>query len=227
MLQPHAAVPLPPLVPEVRQVRAPLRQTDFEQFGYTDNCHGCATARAGRKQAVDHSEHCRSRMEAILSTTTTEGHELVERARDRFALAAKEREDEEPLRKRHRPEGEGGQPLAPPASGVRSNCQEGSSSCSGSALPPPPAPAPLEPPPLAKRSLEQETEMTDETVEQQGVEEAQGASRSASSCGQQWQQQWKAHPTLKWDWWMCVRFSVKIPRRLRRNRETRWSYRRA
>ena len=31
VLQPHAAVPLPPSVPEVRQVRrAPLRQTDFE-----------------------------------------------------------------------------------------------------------------------------------------------------------------------------------------------------
>ena len=76
---------------------------------------------------MDHSEHCRSRIEAILSTTT-EGHERLERARDRSALAAKEREDEEPQRKRHRPEGEGGgegQPLAPPASGVRGNYQEG------------------------------------------------------------------------------------------------------
>ena len=34
-------------------------------------------------QAVDHSEQCRSRMEAILMTTT-EGHGRVERARDRF-----------------------------------------------------------------------------------------------------------------------------------------------
>ena len=33
VLQPHAAVPLPPLAPEVRQVRrAPLRRTDLEQF---------------------------------------------------------------------------------------------------------------------------------------------------------------------------------------------------
>ena len=54
-----------------------------EQFGYTDNCPGCANARAGRKQAVDHSEQCRSRMETIASTTT-EGHERLERARDRF-----------------------------------------------------------------------------------------------------------------------------------------------
>ena len=90
VLQPHAAVPQPPLTPEVRQVRrAPLRRTDRQLRP------GCANARAGRKQAVDHSEHCRSRMEAILSTTT-EGHDRLERARDRFAQAAKEREDEEP-----------------------------------------------------------------------------------------------------------------------------------
>ena len=185
VLQPHAAVPPPQLVPQFQQVRrAPLRRADFEQFVYTDNCPGCANARAGRKQAVGHSEHCLSRIEAIL-VTTTEGHERLERARDRFAHAAKEREDAEPQRKRHRPEGEMGQPLAPPTStvaesGVRSNHQEGGSSSSGSALPPP-APPPLEPPPRAKRSCEQETEMTDATVEQQGVKEAQGASRSASS----------------------------------------------
>ena len=120
VLQPFAAVPLPPLVPEVRQVRrAPLHRADFEQFCYIDNCPGCANARAGLKQAVDNSEQCRSRMEAIL-VTTTEGHERLERARDRFAQAAKERE---PQRKRHRPEGEGEQPLAPSASGVQSNYQ--------------------------------------------------------------------------------------------------------
>ena len=97
-------------------------------------------------------------MEAIL-VTTTEGHERVEQSRDRFSQVAKEREDEEPQRKRHRPEGEGWQPLAPPG--------EGGSSSSGSALPLAPPP-PLEPPPFAKRSLEQETQMTDATVEQQG-----------------------------------------------------------
>ena len=108
VLQPHAGIPKPPLVPEFRQVRrAPLRRTDFEQFGYTDICPGCANG-AGRKQAVDLSEQCRSRMEAILMTTTEE-HERLERARYRFAQAAKERVVEEPpQRKRHRPEGEGG-----------------------------------------------------------------------------------------------------------------------
>ena len=46
VLQPHAAILLPPLVPEFRQVRrAPLRRTDFEQFGYSDNCPGCANAK--------------------------------------------------------------------------------------------------------------------------------------------------------------------------------------
>ena len=85
VLQPHAAVPLPPLAPEIRQVRrAALRWTDFEQFGYTDKCLGCANARAGRKQAVDHPEHCRFRMEAIL-VTTTEGHMRLERARECFS----------------------------------------------------------------------------------------------------------------------------------------------
>ena len=54
----------------------------------TGICPGCANARAGRKQSVDHSEQCRSRMETIL-VTTTEGHERLERARDRFAQAAK------------------------------------------------------------------------------------------------------------------------------------------
>ena len=85
VLQPHAAILLPPLVPEVRKVRgAPLRRTDFEQHGYTDNCRGCANSRAVRKQAVDDSEQCRSRMETVLSTTT-EGHERLERARDHCA----------------------------------------------------------------------------------------------------------------------------------------------
>ena len=55
VLQPHEAVLLPPLVLEFRQLRrAPLRRADVEQFGYTDNCLGCANATASRKQAVDH-----------------------------------------------------------------------------------------------------------------------------------------------------------------------------
>ena len=100
-----------------RQVRrAPLRRTDFEQFGYTDNCLSCANVRSGQKQAVDHSEQCRSRMESILMTTT-EGHVRQERARDRFAPAAKEPGVEEAQRKRHRPEGEGG--AASGATGIK------------------------------------------------------------------------------------------------------------
>ena len=97
--------------------------------------------------------------------TTTEGHERLVRARDRFAQAAKELGVEEPQRKRHRLEDEGEQPLVPLAS---CNYWEGGSSSSGSALPPPPASLPLEPPPLEKRVLDQETAMTDATVEQQG-----------------------------------------------------------
>ena len=90
VLQPHVAVPLPPLVPELRQVRrAPVRRTDFEHCGYTDNLPRCANARAGRKQAADHSEQCRSGMEALLETTT-EGHMRLERAKERFAELAEE-----------------------------------------------------------------------------------------------------------------------------------------
>ena len=63
-------------------------------------------------------------------------------------------------RKRHRPEGEGRQPLAPPGStalesGVRGKYQEGRSTSSGSAL--------LAGVALAQRSLEQEIDMTDQS----------------------------------------------------------------
>ena len=123
------------------------------------------TQTAGRKQVVNHLRTVSVSYGAIL-VPTTEGHMRLERARDRFAQFAEEPGVMESSRKRHRPEGEGRQPLAPSTSGVRSNYQEGGSSSSGSALPPPPPS--LEPPPLAKRSLEQETEVTDATVEQQG-----------------------------------------------------------
>ena len=98
-------------------------------------------------------------MEAIL-VTTTEGHMRLERAREDFAQFAEEPGVTESSRKRHRPEGEGQQPLAPPASialesGVH---QEGVKTSSGSPL--------LASVPLAKRSLEQETDMTDAPVEQ-------------------------------------------------------------
>ena len=63
-------------------------------------------------------------------------------------------------RKRHRPEGEGRQPLAPSASTALESgvYQEGGGIGSGS-----PLPANV---PLAKRSLEQETDVTDASVEQ-------------------------------------------------------------
>ena len=120
VLQPHAAVHLPPLVPEFRQVRrAPLRRTDFEQFGHTDSCPGCANARAGRKQAVDRSEQCRSRMEALLETTT-EGHMRLERPQSAEKPSVMELQ-----RKRRRPEGEGRQPRAPPVPPASESLESG------------------------------------------------------------------------------------------------------
>ena len=78
VLQPQQGIPLPPMVPEVRQVRrAPLRRADFEQFGNTD-------CRPGLRKVV-----VNSRMEATLATTT-EGHTRLERARERFAQFAEE-----------------------------------------------------------------------------------------------------------------------------------------
>ena len=77
----------------------------------------------------------------------------LERAWERFAQFSEELGVTESSRKRHRREGEGEQPLAPPREGGSSSSSTG---------------PPLQPPPLAKRSLEQETEMTDATVEQQG-----------------------------------------------------------
>ena len=156
--------------PNVECDERPFRRADFEQFGYTDKWPGCANARAGRKQAVEHSEQCRSCMEAIL-VTTTEGHMPLERARERFAQFAEELGVVESQRKRHRPEGEGRQPPAPPAStavepGVRSNYQEGGRSSSGSALPASDSP---QPPQLEKPGLEQETEMTDAPPEAEGL----------------------------------------------------------
>ena len=91
----------------------------------------------------------------------------------------------ETQRRRHCPEGEG-----EAASGATS-IKSGNSS-SGSAMPASDPPR-LEQPPLEKRGLELETEMTDAPVEQQGVpkrrkehptvpESVDGNSKSSSSC---------------------------------------------
>ena len=106
VLQPHAAVPLPPLAPEVRRVRrAPLRRTDFERFGTQTLVPDVPTqGQVVNKRWIIQNNAVPAWI-AILSTTT-EGHERLERARDRFAQAATEPEEEKPQRKRHRPEGE-------------------------------------------------------------------------------------------------------------------------
>ena len=80
VLQPHAAVPLPPLVPEFRRVRrGPLRRTDFEQFGYAANCPGCANARAGRKQAVDHGSNIEQSCNSGFGVVTVSDSQLLGR----------------------------------------------------------------------------------------------------------------------------------------------------
>ena len=79
-----------------RQVRrAQLRENEFERFGYTDS-----------KQAVDHSEQGRFRMETILSTTT-EGQMRLDQAKELFAQYAEavRLPGEVEQCKRYRPEG--------------------------------------------------------------------------------------------------------------------------
>ena len=97
--------------------------------------------------------------------------------------------------------------LAPPAS---SNCREGGSSSSVSALPLPPAPPPLKPSPLAKRSLEQETELTDARKPKGQIQpscnrESRRGARSSQKClkpraaAAAAAGAVKAQPTLKWE----------------------------
>ena len=144
VLKPHAAVPSPPLVPEFRKVRrAPPRRADFQQFGCADSCPGCAKARAGRKQAVDRSEQCRSSMEATWRRPLKGFFDWSE---PRSVLLSLPRNRSVAMRAKGR------QPRAPPASRVlesvvRSNNQEGGSSSSGSAMPA------SDSPPLEKRGL--------------------------------------------------------------------------
>ena len=152
-----AAVPVPPPpVPHTRQVRrAQLHRSEFERFGYTDSCPWCANARAGRKQAVDHSEQCRSRMDTILSTTT-KGQMRIDQVKERLRMEQ---------RKRYRCEGEGRQPLAP----HRSNCQVGGSNSSGSCLPAEGVPSSTTSSQTANGGLKQEeAETTDVPTEHQG-----------------------------------------------------------
>ena len=98
-------------------------------------------------------------MEAIL-VTTTEGHMRLGRSRERSARFAEKPRVMESPRKRHRPEGEGSSLLRHQhsealISGVHK--ESGGTSCCST------LPASV---PLAKRSWEQETDMTDASVEQ-------------------------------------------------------------
>ena len=58
--------------------------------------------------------------------------------------------------------------------------------------------------------------MTDATIEQQGeVKEAKGGIQKYTKLRKAVVAAVKDQPTLEWDWKMCVRFSLKIPRGLR------------
>ena len=73
--------------PEITH-RAHLSKSDFEKFGYTDKCRGCAAKLRGMKPQP-HAEHCRKRMEKLL-----EGDERLDRAKARKESKRRGLEDE-------------------------------------------------------------------------------------------------------------------------------------
>ena len=143
--------------------------------GTTDICPGCAHARAGRKQAVDHSEQGRSRVETILSTTT-EGQMRLYFAQ--YAEAVRLPGEVQQC-KRYRPEG--GRREAMSCKHSEATIKQVAGTAGGSFMPAEGVPSSPTSPQTAKRGLEQEeAAMTDVPTEARGrAQEAQGA----RSCG--------------------------------------------
>ena len=63
--------------------RARLKPEDFEQFGYTIGCPGCDQLQIGGSLRRNHTDVCRDRIEAALSTTE-HGNDRLGRAQDRL-----------------------------------------------------------------------------------------------------------------------------------------------
>ena len=91
-------------VPEVPRPEKPthkrvyLFRKDFEKYGFTDLCPGCASIRRGDRLLDRHTDACRTRMEGHLATNR-EGAERLQRASerlDRWLVAEVERGGEPP-----------------------------------------------------------------------------------------------------------------------------------
>ena len=105
-LQPGLANPQVPAPPKVRLEtgarRLKLAKKDFAQFGLTIGCAGCKQLTRASGSAVNHSENCRSRIEAELAKTA-EGKARLEAVEQRLTEAVVEvveREDEKSRRER-------------------------------------------------------------------------------------------------------------------------------
>ena len=68
-----------PMVPR----RARLTPGDFQEFGYTVGCPGCDQLQIGGSLRRNHTDDCRDRIEAALSTTE-HGKDRLGRAQDRL-----------------------------------------------------------------------------------------------------------------------------------------------
>ena len=67
---------------------------DFAAYGLTDGCAGCDRIKSGIGVAVNHSQRCRDRVEALLKDTA-EGRERLERFETRFAHYAEEKKQQD------------------------------------------------------------------------------------------------------------------------------------
>ena len=54
-----------------------LRKKDFERYGYSDECAGCARMRRGAKPPYRHNQDCRRKLEKGSSRTTESGGRCI------------------------------------------------------------------------------------------------------------------------------------------------------
>ena len=139
-------------------------------------------------------QRVRSRMETILATTT-DGHGRLERARDRFAQAA-----EEPEVQRHQHQVTTGKGVA--AAAVR-RCRLRQHHRHWNHRHLPNGVWNRRPKCLMRQSNNRESERGAGSI-QKRLKPRKAVAVPAAAV--------KAQPTLKWVYWICVRFSLKIPR---------------
>ena len=171
VLQPHAAVPSLPLAPEVRQVRrAPLRRTDFERCLDTQTL---APDVPTQEQVVNKQWIIQNNAVPAWKQSCGRPPKVTNDWSEHAIVLLRL-----PTNQRMKRSSARDIALRAKGSNLLRRLEKGAAAAAVAAV----RRCHLRPPPLAKRSLEQETEMTDGTGR---VKEAKGASRSTSSRGQQ------------------------------------------